>query len=144
MLMIPPFNRELRMPQENRPPGGEGSSLAVIVTLSIRQRGFGHHVASWVSMLEQDAQRRKRQRDGQMRARATGRAWFAPSCSSINKFIHQQKDGLEVGRKRYRFALTCNQCDQPFSRIIGASPPPGNRVPVPKFPISRQTRVSGF
>jgi hypothetical protein len=38
MLMIPPFNRELRMPQENRPPGGEGSSLAVIVTLLILQR----------------------------------------------------------------------------------------------------------
>jgi hypothetical protein len=39
MLMIPPFNSlELRLPQENRTPGGEGSSLAVIVTLSVLQR----------------------------------------------------------------------------------------------------------
>ena len=62
------------------------------------------------------------------------------SYSHSVSFVHQQKDGLEFGRKRYRFALTCNQCDQPFSRMIGASPPPGNRVPVPKFPITRLIR----
>jgi hypothetical protein len=32
-------------------------------------------------------------------------------------FIHQQKDGLELGRKRYRFALTCVEMFQ--SRIDG-------------------------
>jgi hypothetical protein len=63
------------------------------------------------------------------------------SYSHSVSFVHQQKDALEFGRKRYRFALTCNQGDQPFSRIIGASPPPGNRVPVPKFPITRRNQA---
>jgi hypothetical protein len=39
MLMIRPFNiLDLRLPQENRLPEGQGSSLAVIVTLSVLQR----------------------------------------------------------------------------------------------------------
>ena len=41
------------------------------------------------------------------------------SYSHSVSFVHQQKDGLEFGRKRYRFALTCNQGDQPFSQSSG-------------------------
>ena len=38
-----------------------------------------------------------------------------PSYSHPVSFIHQQEDGLEFGRKRYRFALTCIEMCQ--SRI---------------------------
>ena len=30
-----------------------------------------------------------------------------PSYSHTISFVHQQKDGLEFGRKGYRFALAC-------------------------------------
>jgi len=40
-----------------------------------------------------------------------------PSYSHSVSFVHQQKDGLEFGRKRYRFALACLEMCQ--SRIDG-------------------------
>jgi hypothetical protein len=46
---------------------------------------------------------------------------------------HRHSMGWVVG---WKFAFPCNQGDQPFSRIISALVAPGNRVPVPKFPIT--------
>ena len=53
-----------------------------------------HGLACWSRMPNGGNVERK-----QMRARATGRAWFAPSCSSINKRMAWRSDASDIASR---------------------------------------------
>jgi hypothetical protein len=64
-----------------------------------------------------------------------------PSYSHSLSFVHQQKDGLED----IAWCSPATKAISPFPESSLTSPPPGNRVSVPKFPICHANReLVGF